>query len=295
MTDHYLKNSENEGIEMIDTNDPGIRKAAEFVTERMAIKPLIGVILGSGLGAFAGEIESQVIIPTNTIPDYPESTVEGHAGKLVTGILGQVPVLAFQGRVHYYEGYPIHKVVIPVRLMAAIGVKYMVITNASGGVSKDLEPGDLMLITDHINLMGTNPLIGQQWGFERFPDMSNAYDKELQEIARNSSMDLGIDLKEGVLGAWSGPTYETVSEVRFLETVGVSAACMSTVPEVIAAARLHLRTVGISCITNMATGISPSPLTHDEVTETAAVAQDQFVALLRKIIGEIGSISDDAQ
>lgn len=272
---------------MRDTHDPEIQQAARLVSDNTGFEPEIALVLGSGLGSFAEEIPDPVIIPTGEIPGYPASTVPGHAGRLVSGRLDGVNVLIVQGRIHYYEGYPISSVVFPVRLAAALGSRALVVTNAAGGISDDLEPGDLMAITDHVNLMGVNPLIGQNWGFERFPDMSRAYDPELRAALHHAADHLEIALKDGVLGGWSGPSYETAAEVRLLRSVGVSAACMSTIPEVIAASRLHLRTVGISCITNKGTGLSDKALTHEEVTEVAGLAERSFRMLLRAAVQEI--------
>ncbi|MBZ0266206.1 purine-nucleoside phosphorylase [bacterium] len=264
------------------TNDQELINTVSHVEDRIETQPRIGFILGSGLGIFADEVENPVVISTTELPDYPVSTVPGHAGRLVSGTIDGVPVLVVQGRVHYYEGYPIAKVAYPVRLLAALGCEAMVVTNASGGMGDHLEPGDLMLITDHINLMGVNPLVGQRWGFDTFPDMSRAYDPTLRGVVKDVAERESITLKEGVLGAWSGPTYETAAEVQLLKMIGVHAACMSTVPEVIAAARLRLPVVGVSCITNYATGISTTPLTHHEVTETAGRVADSFKRLLHQ-------------
>jgi len=269
---------------MRDTKDPGILETRNYVKSRILKDPEIALILGSGLGAFADEIENPVIIPTKEIPGYPESTVEGHAGRLVAGDLNGHYVLVVQGRVHFYEGYPMEQVVVPTRLCASLGVKALVVTNAAGGMGDHLEPGDLMLITDHINMMGTNPLIGQTFGFDRFPDMSRAYDPDLRKAIQKVAETEAIELKEGVLGGFMGPTYETAAEVRFLKGIGADAACMSTIPEVITAARLKMPAVGISCITNKATGISKTPLTHEEVTETAALVEDKFKRLLKMSI-----------
>ncbi|MCB2197778.1 purine-nucleoside phosphorylase [bacterium] len=272
---------------MRETNDPGIRAAHDYVAERIPETPRLGLILGSGLGSFADEVSNPVVIPTGEIPGYPVSTVPGHAGRLVFGRIDDVPVVVVQGRVHFYEGYPMEQVVMPARLVAALGVTVLVVTNASGAMGDHLDPGDLMSITDHINMMGTNPLIGQTWGFDRFPDMSMAYHPELRKRLHAVAEQEGIKLKEGVLGGFMGPTYETSAEVRFLKSIGADAACMSTIPEVIASARLKLPVVGVSCITNKATGISPTPLTHEEVTETAAKVEMKFRRLLRAAVPEL--------
>ncbi|MFC2170732.1 purine-nucleoside phosphorylase [Calditrichota bacterium] len=272
---------------MRNTNDPEITQIVEYVASRIECKPEVALILGSGLGSFADEVDSPLIISTDQVPGYPASTVPGHAGRLVIGRIEGIESIVIQGRVHYYEGYPISQVVIPVRLVAALGVKALILTNSAGGINEQFQPGDLMAINDHVNLMGTNPLIGQTWGFDRFPDMSNAYNQTLTEALARAALRKKIGLKSGVLGVFSGPTYETASEIRLLKLLGVSAACMSTVPEVIAAARLKLPVCGISCITNMATGISKSLLTHEEVTEVAGKVESTFKVLLREAVKEI--------
>lgn len=278
---------------MRDTHDPAVQPAVEQIQKLAGTEaPQLALILGSGLGSFADEVSDPVIIPTTEIDGYPRSTVEGHAGRLVIGDIDGVRVMVVQGRVHFYEGYPMEKVVWPVRISAAIGAKALVVTNASGGIGDHLEPGDLMAITDHVNMMGTNPLIGQQWGFERFPDMTRAYDPELRKALHKVAIEQDIKLKDGVLGGWTGPTYETSAEVQLLKQVGVHAACMSTIPEVITAARLRFPTVGVSCITNKATGISETPLTHEEVQETAAKVESTFRKLLRSAVPDLASTAE---
>ncbi len=272
---------------MRDTRDPGIQDVVSFVADRIKLEPEVALVLGSGLGSFAEDVQDKVVIPTGEIPGYPVSTVEGHAGRIVAGTVDGVKVLVFQGRVHYYEGYPMAQVVFPVRLAAALGSKALIVTNAAGGLGDGFEAGDLMLITDHINLMGTNPLIGQTWGFERFPDMTRAYHPDLQAAIRAAAQGENIELRHGILGGWSGPTYETLSEVRMLKLLGVSAACMSTIPEIIAAARVKLPACGVSCITNLAAGLTDQPLTHDEVTEVAAKVEKKFHALIRAAVPEV--------
>lgn len=274
---------------MRDTHDPDIQKAASFVFDKFGQSPTLTLILGSGLGSFAAEVKDPVVIPTTDVPGYPPSTVAGHAGKLVSGTIDGINVLVVQGRIHFYEGYPMSQVVTPVRIAAALGTKGLVVTNAAGGLGDHLEPGDLMAITDHINLMGTNPLIAQSWGFDRFPDMSRAYDPDMRKALHKVALEQNIKLKDGVLGGWTGPSYETAAEVQLLKMAGVSAACMSTIPEVITASRLKVRTCGISCITNKATGISPTPLTHEEVQETAARVESTFRQLLRAAVTELAA------
>ncbi len=283
----------NQGeVHMRDTRDSEIHRVRDYVAGKIGDEPVLGLILGSGLGSFAEEVDNPDIIPTPEIPGYPKSTVEGHAGRLVAGKVEGVPVMVVQGRVHYYEGYPIHQVVIPVRLIAALGVRAMVVTNAAGAVGEGYDPGDLMAITDHVNMMGANPLIGQNWGFDRFPDMTRAYDPGLREVLRQVAGRERIPLKEGVLGGWMGPSYETAAEVRFLRMIGVHAACMSTIPEVITAARLKLPVLGISCLTNYATGLSDEPLSHDDVTRTAAKVEDTFRRLLRTAVPELAKATE---
>jgi purine-nucleoside phosphorylase len=266
-----------------------IQTSAEFIQSKLTSSPKIGLILGSGLGILAEEIENPVVIPYSDIPEFPVSTVEGHAGQLVIGQLAGKQVVAMQGRFHYYEGYSMEKVTFPVRVMKLIGVETIVVTNAAGGVNKDFEAGDLMLITDHINNFGDNPLIGanaDSFGV-RFPDMSEAYTKSLQEVARKVSNELGISLKEGVYAGNTGPSYETPAEVRMLRILGADAVGMSTVPEVIIARHAGMKVLGISCISNMAAGILDQPLTHDEVMETTEMVKANFLSLVKGIVKKI--------
>lgn len=253
-------------------------------------KPIeIGIILGSGLGALADQVQNAVSIPTNTLPDYPQSTVVGHAGKIVIGELATKRVVVFSGRIHYYEGYTPQQIVLPVRIMKELGAIGMIVTNASGGVRDDFAPGTLMRITDHINLMGMNPLRGihnSDLG-PRFPDMSSAYSIDWGNIADEIAQKNSIMLKKGILGAMSGPTYETPTEVRMWRILGVSAVCMSTVPEVIMASALQMKVLGISCITNRAAGLSGQPLNHSEVTEIANQVREKFTKLIVSILSEL--------
>lgn len=263
--------------------------SAEFIQSKLKTTPKIGLILGSGLGILAEEIENPVVIPYSDIPEFPVSTVEGHAGQLVIGELAGKQVVAMQGRFHYYEGYSMEKVTFPVRVMKLIGVETILVTNAAGGVNKEFEAGDLMLITDHINNMGDNPLMGandNSFGV-RFPDMSEAYTSSLQEIARNVSKEFGISLREGVYAGNTGPSYETPAEVRMLRILGADAVGMSTVPEVIIARHAGMNVLGISCISNMAAGILDQPLTHDEVMETTEKVKSNFLSLVKGIVREI--------
>ncbi|MCX7834939.1 MAG: purine-nucleoside phosphorylase [bacterium] len=249
----------------------------------------IGIILGSGLGILSEKIINPTVIETKHLPNYPISTVAGHAGKIVLGELSQRKVIVFSGRIHYYEGYTPQQVVLPVRIMKALGVKGMIVTNAAGGVREDLRPGTFMRITDHINLMGMNPLRGlhQNELGPRFPDLTSAYTPEWGEVADQVAKKQNIPLKKGILGALSGPTYETPAEVRMWRILGVSAVCMSTVPEVIVAAAMNLKVLGISCITNVAAGLSNKPLDHSEVTEIANQVREPFIQLITAILTEL--------
>lgn len=262
-----------------------IEKVRAFLAPKLPVQPKIGLILGSGLGVMADEVEG-VQISYGEIPDFPVSTVEGHDGKLVVGTLRGKPVMTMKGRLHAYEGYSLEQVTFPVRVMKALGVDTLIVTNAAGGVNTDFRPGDLMLIRDHLNLTFRNPLIGpndERLG-PRFPDMSEAYDKGLRELAKNVAAKLGISLREGVYAGLLGPSYETPAEIRMLRTLGADAVGMSTVPEVIVARHAGIRVLGISCISNMAAGILPQPLSHEEVMETAERVKDTFRALVGGIV-----------
>ncbi|MFE6798932.1 purine-nucleoside phosphorylase [Paenibacillus chitinolyticus] len=264
-----------------------VSQAAAYIKDKLSYTPQVGLILGSGLGVLADEIENPVVIPYHEIPGFPVSTVEGHAGRLVCGMLQGKPVVAMQGRFHYYEGYAMNKVVFPVFVMKRLGVKTLLLTNAAGGVDVSLEPGDLMLISDHINLMAFNPLIGPndaELG-PRFPDMSEAYSKRLREVARETAGSLNMSLKEGVYAGLTGPSYETPAEIRMVRALGGDAVGMSTVPEAIAASYAGLEVLGISCISNMAAGILEQPLSHAEVMETTEMVRANFVALIKGIVG----------
>lgn len=243
----------------------------------MSAPSKIGVILGSGLGSFADTLENRVEKPYSDIPGWPVSTAMGHAGKLVTGQLDGIDVIVAAGRAHLYEGYTAQQVAYPIRELAWRGVTSLVITNAAGGVNLSYKPGDLVLISDHINLMGVNPLTGPE-----FIDMSEAYSLEYREIAKQAGV-----LKEGVYAALAGPSYETPAEIRYLRTIGADLVGMSTVPEVIAANHLGIKVLGISCVTNMAAGILPGKLSHSEVMETGERVKDKLAALLRVVIPQL--------
>ncbi|MFJ7975227.1 purine-nucleoside phosphorylase [Peribacillus sp. JNUCC 23] len=266
-----------------------IEKAASFIKEKFNATPEIGLILGSGLGVLADEIENAVKIPYSEIPEFPVSTVEGHAGQLVLGELSGKKVVAMQGRFHYYEGYPMELVTFPVRVMKLLGVEKMIVTNAAGSVNESFVPGDLMLITDHINYTGTNPLIGpndERFG-PRFPDMSEAYSKQLRAKAKEIATSLQLDTKEGVYLGFSGPTYETPAEIRLARVMGGDAVGMSTVPEVIIARHSGIEVLGISCITNMAAGILDQPLSHEEVIETTEKVKSSFLSFVKEIVNQM--------
>ncbi|HUU03951.1 MAG TPA: purine-nucleoside phosphorylase [Myxococcota bacterium] len=269
----------------IDQLDVGMR----LIKQRTNIEPEMGLILGSGLGFLADRVDGAVAVGYGELPGFPVSTVEGHASRLVLGQLSGRRVAVMQGRFHFYEGYTMERIALGVRLLGRLGAKIIVVTNAAGAIRDDLRPGDLMLISDHINLMGTNPLIGPNPDHlgPRFPDMSDAYNSELRKQARQVALAEGVELKEGVYAAFSGPSYETPAEIRMLAKVGADAVGMSTIPEVIAAVHQGLRVVGISCISNLAAGISKKPLSHDEVKETAHKARDKFTRLLMAIVGQL--------
>lgn len=260
-----------------------------FIKEKISFQPEIGLILGSGLGVLADEIENPIKIPYNEIPGFPVSTVEGHAGQLVIGTLQGKRVITMQGRFHYYEGYSLEKVTFPVRVMKELGVKSLIVTNAAGGVNESFKPGDLMIITDHINNFGDNPLIGPNDPNQgvRFPDMSTAYNKTYTKLAQSVAEKLQIPIKEGVYVGNTGPSYETPAEIRMLRTLGGDAVGMSTVPEVIVARHSNIEVLGISCISNMAAGILDQPLTHDEVIETTEMVRANFLTFVKEIVKEI--------
>lgn len=256
-----------------------------FLRERLTRAPSVLLILGSGLGAIADELIDPVRIPFGEIPGFPRSTVSGHRGALVEGILEGVEVVAMQGRFHLYEGWPSDAIALPLRVMRALGVTDLVVTNSAGGVRRDLQPGDLMLIADHLNLMHRNPLIGPVGrGEERFPDMSAPYDVELQGFAMEAALEAGISLTRGVFAAMLGPSYETPAEIEMLRRFGADAVGMSTVPEVIVARALGMRVLGVSCIANSAAAVGGPALSHDEVLMVGATAAARLEKLLRTIL-----------
>lgn len=265
------------------------QEAAKFIQGKVKEQPSIGLILGSGLGVLADEIQDAVTISYGEIPHFPQSTVAGHKGQLVIGTLEGKQVIAMQGRFHYYEGYGMDQVTFPVRVMKQLGIETLFVTNAAGGINESFEPGNLMIITDHINNFGDNPLIGPndaELG-DRFPDMSTAYNPELIQHAKSVSERIGLKVQEGVYVGNTGPSYETGAEIRMLRTLGGDAVGMSTVPEVIVANHAGIKVLGISCISNMAAGILDQPLTHDEVIETTAQVRQDFLNFVKELVKSI--------
>ena len=266
-------------------------RAAKFILAKTKLRPKVALVLGSGLGAFANEFTSATRIPYEKIPGFPRSTIEGHAGCLVIGQVGKVPVAAMQGRVHAYEGYSPKEVVFPMRVFGRLGIRAAILTNAAGAINLTFNQGALVVIRDHMNLQGTNPLVGpndKRFG-PRFPDMTRAYDRPYRETAAAEAKKLGIALHEGVYAALSGPSFETPAEIRYFKAIGADIVGMSTVPEVIVARHMGIRVLGISCVTNMAAGILDQEINHEEVLETGERVRSQFVALLRAVIPQIAA------
>ena len=263
--------------------------ASRIIRSRISVEPRIAVVLGSGLGGFADDFEEAVAIPYEDIPGFVRSTAQGHAGRLVIGKVDSVPVLAMQGRVHYYEGYSLEEVTFPVRTFGLLGIKTLILTNAAGGINVQLAQGALMVISDHLNLMGVNPLRGpndERFG-PRFPDMSAVYSHELQELVVEEARAINVEVRRGKYGALSGPSYETPAEITMLRELGADAVGMSTVPEAIVARHMGLEVLGISCITNMAAGISDEPISHEEVMATGDRVRATFTELLQRVIAAI--------
>ena len=270
-----------------------ILSAAEYLRSMWGEPiPGVGIILGSGLGGWADHLDNVKTVNVLEIPGWPQTTVEGHRGRIVFGLAEKIPVLALQGRLHFYEGYSMQDVVFPVRVLHRLGIRILIITNAAGGINQGFEAGDLMLISDHINMMGTNPLMGVHDPLmgTRFPDMSAPYDFDLIALAESVAKTQGVTVQKGVLAAVSGPSYETAAEVRMLRAMGSDAVCMSTIPEVIAGVQMGMRILGISCITNLATGLSPEPLSHDNIISIPHRILERFGILLNGILMKI---SDD--
>jgi len=269
-----------------------LKKAVSYLEKTLSGHyPETAIILGSGLGPFANLLNNQTIIETSEIPYWPSSTVEGHKGRLIKGNVEETDVIVQQGRVHCYEGYSMQEVVFPVRVFGKLGIKNLIVTNAAGGVNPKFKPGDFMLITDHINLMYSNPLIGHENKTlgPRFPDMSCPYDKEFVSFAEEAVKNLDLTMHKGVLAASLGPSYETAAEIRMIRILGGDAVCMSTVPEVIAAAQMGLRVLGFSCITNMGTGLTHNTLSHREVKKNASQMNSNLCLLLKKILKRVSN------
>ena len=265
--------------------------AARIIRSRTTETPRVAIVLGSGLGGFADDFDEPVGIPYEEIPGFARSTAEGHAGRLVIGKIDQVPLVAMQGRVHFYEGYSLEQVTFPIRAFKLLGIKTLILTNAAGGVNVQLTQGALMVLSDHLNLMGDNPLRGpndSRFG-PRFPDLTSAYSPELQEIAVEEAKALGIEIRRGIYAALAGPSYETPAEIHLLRSLGADAVGMSTVPEVIVARQMNIEVLGISCITNMAAGISDQPINHEEVMATGDRVRETFTQLLRRVVSRVSS------
>jgi len=263
--------------------------AARFIHARAGEDVRVALVLGSGLGAFADELEDVTAIPYSEIPGFARPTVEGHAGRLVVGRTGGATVAAMQGRFHFYEGYTLEEVTFPIRVLGLLGAKSLVLTNAAGGLNNSYEQGALILISDHLNLMGTNPLLGrndERFG-PRFPDMTEVYDREYQEAAIAEAREMGLELRRGIYAALTGPSYETPAEIRMMRLLGADAVGMSTVPEAIVARHMGLRVLGLSCITNMAAGVLDKPINHEEVIETGERVRETFAELLRRVIPKL--------
>lgn len=274
---------------MTTLNQGIIQESANYILEKAGSRPEVGLILGSGLGILADHIENAVVLDYADIPHFPRSTVEGHAGELVLGTVGGRQVVLMKGRFHMYEGYGPEVTAFPVRVMKALGASKLLVTNAAGGVNTTFNPGDLMLISDHLNLTGQSPLTGpndNELG-PRFPDMSEAYSRRLRALAKEIAKEHDIPLQEGVYAGLIGPVYETPAEIRMLRTLGADAVGMSTVSEVIVARHAGLEVLGISCISNMASGILDQPLSHDEVMETTERVKEKFLGLVTSIIPKL--------
>jgi len=266
-----------------------VQETAAWLRQRLGDLPDVAVVLGSGLGDFATALKAPTILEYGSIPNWPASAVIGHAGRLVVGTLGGKRVAALSGRVHYYEGHDMRTVTFATRVVGVLGVRTIVLTNAAGGINLSYTPGTLMVMDDHINLMGSNPLVGtndERLG-PRFPDMSEVYSRRLRQLTASVAASQHLELAHGVYAALHGPSYETPAEIRYLRTIGADAVGMSTVPEAIVARHMQLEVLGISCITNMAAGVLPQPLVHDEVMEVARRVRVRFGALLESVIGQV--------
>ena len=267
--------------------------AARMIGSRMKAQPQVALVLGSGLGGFADEFENAVRIPYQEIPGFAASTAQGHAGRLVIGDVEGIPVVGMQGRFHYYEGYTLEEVTFPIRVFKLLGIQNLILTNAAGGIDVRLSQGALMVISDHLNLMGVNPLRGlndERFG-PRFPDMSEVYSRALQELVVDEAKELGVTVRRGIYAALSGPSYETPAEIHMLRSYEADAVGMSTVPEAIVARHMGMNVLGISCITNMAAGISEQPINHEEVIETGEQVRATLTQLLRRVISRIPEVN----
>ena len=276
-------------MENMKTN---IQEAVEAIQVRIKLRPRLAVVLGSGLGAFARELTDSVVVPYADIPHFPRSTVTGHAGRLIVGRFAKAPLAVMAGRVHAYEGYSAQEVAFPVRVLGSLGVKTLLVTNASGAVNTAFRPGELMVITDHLNLTGKNPLVGPEGETlgPRFSDMSQAYPPELASICETAGHKIGLRLRKGVYAGLLGPSFETPAEIRMLRTLGADAVGMSTVLEVIAAAQMGIKVLGISCLTNMAAVILPQKLSHQEVMETGEKVRGVFLELLSEVLPALAKL-----
>jgi purine-nucleoside phosphorylase len=261
-------------------------KAARMIRARAPMDASVAVVLGSGLGGFADELSDATAIPYDEIPGFARATVEGHAGRLVIGKVGASPIVAQQGRFHFYEGYSLEEVTFPIRVLKLLGVQTLILTNASGALNVEFAPGSLMVITDHINLMGVNPLTGpndERFG-PRFPDLTNVYSPELQDIVLEEARAMELEMRRGVYASLTGPSYETPAEIYMVRSLGADAVGMSTVPEAIVARHMDMQVVGISCITNLAAGVTDRPVDHTQVIATGERVRESFTELLRRVI-----------
>jgi purine-nucleoside phosphorylase len=271
---------------MLDSVRDELDRAIAAIRERTTAQPTVGVVLGSGLGGFADALEAPVEIPYAEIPGWPTATAVGHAGTLVLGAFEGADVVVMRGRAHLYEGLEPARVVFGIRVLALLGIRALVLTNAVGAINTAFEPGHLVAISDHLNLQGRSPLVGPNDDSlgPRFPDLTNAYDPSLREAAREAASRAGVRLGESIYAAWLGPAFETPAEIRMLERLGADTVGMSTVPEVLAARHMGVRCLAISCVTNMAAGVLPEPIDHERVLEVAARAADELTALLRELV-----------
>lgn len=286
MTDNSLTNRSQTNPAIIADQWTLAGQAADYIQTRSALKPKLALVLGSGLGAFADELTDRVSLPYSSIPHFPVSGAEGHAGNLVLGKLNQVPIAVMQGRVHYYEGHSMLRITFPLRVFCRLGIKGVLLTNAAGGIGSQLTPGSLVVLSDHINLQGTNALIGpneERFG-PRFPDMTEAYSREWRAIALEEGRRQGIKIYEGIYAAVPGPSYETPAEIRFLKAIGADVVGMSTVAEVVVARHCGMRVLAVSVVTNMAAGILDRPINHAEVLEIGQRIRSQFAKLLASVI-----------